>query len=131
MDHRVAAMRLFDEVRGFLDSVRGRYSLALVTNGNSWPEQVGLSDHFQVVVNAAEVGVRKPDPAIFAHVWSRLDVPPSRCLHVGDHAVQDIVAGRDTGMPVAWCNRNSSEWDPSLGDRPLTVSVLDELTEFL
>jgi putative hydrolase of the HAD superfamily len=46
-----------------------------------------------------EVGVYKPDPAIFARALTSLgDVPADRALHVGDLRRTDIAGARAIGM---------------------------------
>ena len=75
-------------------------SLACVANWDvSLHEELrrlGVSQIFGVVVTSADVGVAKPDPAIFAHALSTLGVDPSRGVHVGDESVDSegaIAAG--------------------------------------
>jgi putative hydrolase of the HAD superfamily len=56
---------------------------------NSWgmslyPREL-LSELFDAVVVSGEVGVRKPDPAIFALITERLGVAPARCVFVDDY----------------------------------------------
>jgi HAD superfamily hydrolase (TIGR01509 family) len=46
--------------------------------------RAGLGEFFPVVVSSAEVGVEKPDPAVFAAALERLGVPPERAIHCGD-----------------------------------------------
>lgn len=56
---------------------------------NSWGESLyprsRLTGAFDVVVISGEVGLRKPDPAIFRLTAERLGVVPSRCVFVDDH----------------------------------------------
>jgi HAD superfamily hydrolase (TIGR01509 family) len=51
--------------------------------------RVGLGHILAAVVSSAEVGVEKPDPAVFRAALLRVGVAPERALHVGDsHADQ-------------------------------------------
>lgn len=63
-------------------------SLACVSDwdiGLSWQlERVGLAGYFDAVVTSAEVGVEKPDPAVFRAALEQLGVKAGRALHVGD-----------------------------------------------
>lgn len=55
---------------------------------NSWGDQYlrdGWQDMFDVVVISGEVGMRKPEPAIFEHTLSELGLPASVCVFVDDH----------------------------------------------
>jgi epoxide hydrolase-like predicted phosphatase len=58
---------------------------ALLSNswGNDYPRD-GWQDLFDAVVISGEVGMRKPEPEIFAHTLSLLDLPASSCVFVDD-----------------------------------------------
>lgn len=67
---------------------------------NSWGDQYlrdGWQDMFDVVVISGEVGMRKPEPAIFEHTLSELGLPATACVFVDDHAA-NIVAGAALGL---------------------------------
>lgn len=77
--------------------------LALVTNFDH-PGHVrqvlaatGLEDFFTAVVISAEVGVDKPDPAIFGPALAALALPPAAVCHVGDDEV-DVLAAAAAGL---------------------------------
>ena len=89
----------------FVRDVRGRgVRAALLTNNvREWeplwraklPE---VDELFEVVVDSAFVGLRKPDPAIFELTLARLGgVAPERCVFVDDLDV-NCDAARDLGM---------------------------------
>jgi HAD superfamily hydrolase (TIGR01509 family) len=64
-------------------------ALAVVSNWDeTLPERL---DVFGVgtIVSSAEVGVPKPDPAIFRLALERLGVRPERALHIGDSAADE------------------------------------------
>lgn len=68
---------------------------------NSWGTRLYPRDRldpiFDVIVISGEVGLRKPDPAIFALTTDKLDVAPSTCVFVDDHPGH-LVAAREVGM---------------------------------
>lgn len=74
-----------------LDALRADgHRLALVSNATSetaeaWPHSA-LSRRFDVVVFSCELGVAKPDPAIYRAAADRLGVAPTGCVFVGDGA---------------------------------------------
>lgn len=51
--------------------------------GNDYPMQ-GWDELFDAVVISGEVGMRKPEPRIFEHVLSLIDLPASECVFVDD-----------------------------------------------
>jgi HAD superfamily hydrolase (TIGR01509 family) len=47
-----------------------------------------------------EVGIRKPDPAIFALTLRALQVDPAAAVHVGDDPILDVLGARRAGLRV-------------------------------
>jgi epoxide hydrolase-like predicted phosphatase len=80
----------------------GGYRTALVTNNVAefrefWRPLLPLDELFEVVVDSSEVGVRKPDPRIFALVLERLGgVAPSRSVLLDDYP-GNVAAARRLG----------------------------------
>jgi putative hydrolase of the HAD superfamily len=60
--------------------------------------QRGLLGYFQAMVFSDEVGVSKPDGAVFRHAAMALDTPPSRVVHVGDRESNDVIGPMEQGM---------------------------------
>jgi putative hydrolase of the HAD superfamily len=58
----------------------------------------GLLAGFAHVTFSDEVGVRKPDPEIFALTLRALGVEPAAAVHVGDDAVLDVLGARNAGL---------------------------------
>ncbi len=56
-----------------------------------------LGDRYDVVVISDQVGLRKPDPEIFALTLTRLGLPGERCVYVDDVA-RYLPAARALGM---------------------------------
>jgi phosphoribosylformylglycinamidine synthase PurS subunit len=73
-------------------------TLAVVSNAMRTPgvvlrallERHGLLGCFAHTAFSDEVGVRKPDPAIFAHALDVLGADRERAVHVGDDAILDV-----------------------------------------
>jgi putative hydrolase of the HAD superfamily len=51
--------------------------------GNDYPMQ-GWDELFDAVVISGDVGMRKPEPRIFEHVLSLIDLPAPECVFVDD-----------------------------------------------
>lgn len=62
--------------------------------------QVGQGPGLPVaaIVDSAEVGVAKPDPAVFAPALAALGVAAGRCRYVGDTVTFDVAGARAAGM---------------------------------
>lgn len=52
----------------------------------------------EAIVDSALVGVAKPDPAVFEPALAALDLPPGRCLYVGDTVRYDVRGARAAGL---------------------------------
>jgi epoxide hydrolase-like predicted phosphatase len=79
------------------------YKTALVTNnikeaGDDWRALVDLDALFDVVVDSCVVGMRKPDPRIFAHALGELGgVAADRAVFLDDHPV-NVEGAQRAGM---------------------------------
>ena len=62
-----------------------------------WPD-TPFPPYFDTAVFSCDVGVRKPDPAIYALACSRLAVTPERCLYVGDGNSNELAGAEHVGM---------------------------------
>jgi putative hydrolase of the HAD superfamily len=109
---RFAAMRLYDDVRPALETLRSSYVVGLASNGNNHAHHCGLAGEFAFEVYAHIGGVRpKPDPAFYAHLAAVAGVPPREIVHVGDSLQHDVVAAQRAGLRAIWLNRTGEPLD--------------------
>lgn len=59
---------------------------------------LGIAEHFEVVVTSAQVGVPKPDPAPFHAALATLEVAPEGVVHCGDEPAVDGDGARAAGI---------------------------------
>jgi putative hydrolase of the HAD superfamily len=84
------------------------YTLALVSNTMRTPgatlrkilERFGLLRCFAHTVFSDEIGIRKPDPAIFLGALRAIGGDPGTAIHVGDDGMLDVGGARAAGMRV-------------------------------
>ena len=57
-----------------------------------------LFEYFDAPCLSWELGVRKPDPAIFHKCLKKLGIPAEHCLYVGDGGSQELEASRALSM---------------------------------
>jgi putative hydrolase of the HAD superfamily len=62
-----------------------------------WRALLPIDDVFEVVVDSAFVGTRKPEPEIYALTLGRLGLPAAACAFVDD-LERNVEAARDAGM---------------------------------
>lgn len=76
--------------------------LAVVSNSDGRAEEhlrdCGVLEGVEFVIDSHQVGVEKPDPAIFRIALEKLDMPPDRALYVGDIRSVDEVGARAAGV---------------------------------
>ena len=90
----------------FVDSARAAREaglrVGLLTNNvaelrEHWRQMLPVDELFHDVVDSSEVGMRKPDPRIFALACERLGVEPSRSVFLDDHD-GNVLAAQNAGL---------------------------------
>jgi putative hydrolase of the HAD superfamily len=86
-----------------IDAIR-RHGLKTAALTNNWADESGRGDRawptadwFDVVVESAVEGLRKPDPRIYTLVCERLDVPPAATVFLDDLGA-NLKPARELGM---------------------------------
>jgi HAD superfamily hydrolase (TIGR01549 family) len=103
---------LFDDVHPTLKTLQERgFQLGIVTNrhwGGELFQQdlrtLGLLQYFDPhhMAISVDLGVRKPNPAIFLHTLNALNIPPAEAAMVGDSLLSDIVGSQALGILSIW-----------------------------
>ncbi len=109
--------RYFEELHpnerliAFMRELRGRgYKMAICTNNvreweSRWRSMLPVDEIFDVVVDSAFVGARKPDPHIYHVTLERLGVPADAALFIDD--IEDNCnTARELGMKAVWFRDN-------------------------
>lgn len=112
--------QLFDGAAAVIQTLHGRYRLALITNGLAdvqYPrlERSGLRPYFDAVIVSDEVGASKPDVTIFDAAFARMGHPLRKAvLIIGDSLTADMQGGRNYGIDTCWLNANGKTAVPGL-----------------
>ncbi|MCM1285503.1 MAG: HAD-IA family hydrolase [Acetobacter sp.] len=85
------------------------YTTGVITNGpsilqNHKMDTSGLRQYCDIVVVSGDVGVHKPDPALFIYTAEKLGLKAEECVYVGDHPINDIKGALDAGMKAIRMN---------------------------
>ena len=101
----------FEELWKLLPYLKKKYKLAVINNGNSiasnyWKEKFNF-EIFDLFINSAEEGIRKPDPRIFLITCKRLEVKPEECLFMDD-SFDNIKVAQKLGMKSIWWNKEEN-----------------------
>ncbi len=101
---------LFDGAYELVKELHTRCQLVLITNGltnvqNKRIRQSIIAPFFKEITISEEIGISKPNPAIFHHAlrhFSTLD--PRHILMIGDNLHSDILGGKNSGIDTCWYN---------------------------
>ena len=112
------------------------YPMVLVSNFygniNQVLKDAEIDGYFKDVIESAVVGVRKPNPAIFALGVCALDLPASQVLVVGDTYGKDIIPAHKLGCHTLWIK--GLQWEEKQVDESIPDGIirnLSEMEEFL
>ncbi len=105
------------------------YTLAIVSNGVVGNTDKVLAHYdlralFDVVAISDEIGLHKPDPAIFRWALDRLSIDPAdygRTVMVGNHLDRDVKGANATGMISVWL-----DWSPRYPKVPVDVTEVPQ-----
>jgi putative hydrolase of the HAD superfamily len=92
---------------GYMRDLRARgYKLAICTNNvrewdRLWRAMLPVDEIFDVVVDSAFVGVRKPEPRIYELTLERLGIGAAAALFIDDIEI-NCDAAREMGMRAVW-----------------------------
>ena len=104
-------LELYPNVESVLDELKPRFSLAVVSDGQSaWalPEMraVGIDSYFKPIVISSDYGFRKPDPRLFQAALDGIAAGPEEVLFVGNDMYRDVFGARHMGMKTVFFASN-------------------------
>ena len=126
LKHRFEDIELFDDVLPTFDALQGRYTLGLLSNGNTFPERCGLEGRFRFVVFSQDYGLEKPDPSLFRIAMEQAGCTEAELLHVGDSLRDDVSGAKLAGVRSVWLNRGHTSNDTGI-QPDFEISSLAEL----
>jgi putative hydrolase of the HAD superfamily len=93
-----------------LQALKPMYKIGIVTNNRTAEQQeklrhLGMSHLVDALITSEDVGVLKPDPAIYAQALQRLGATPAETVMVGDNWQADVVGALAVGIRPVWLNR--------------------------
>lgn len=107
------------------------YPMVLVSNFygniNQVLKDAEIDGYFKEVIESAVVGVRKPNPAIFALGVCALDLPASQVLVVGDTYGKDIIPAHKLGCHTLWIK--GLQWEENQVDESISDGIIRKLSE--
>lgn len=107
--HRFEDIELYYDVLPTLKKLNKKYTIGLVSNGNSYPKYCGLEGIFSFVIFSQDYKVEKPDQKIFQIAVEKAGCLKQEIVHVGDSLESDIIGAKNAGIKSVWINRNKLE----------------------
>lgn len=107
-------IRVYPGAKEVLRTLRARgngvYLLSNAQAAFTVPELdiLGLSPLFDGVVLSSDVGIKKPEKAIFEHLFSKYDLLPETCVMIGNDAEADMLGAASVGMPGRYIHTRQS-----------------------
>lgn len=120
---------LFDGAKKVLEYLQLRYELHIISNGFKETTLTkmsgsGLNSYFKNVIISEDVGVNKPDKAVFQYALDKAQAEIQESIMIGDSLEADIYGAQNFGMQAIFFNPLKKEKPV---DVPWEIYHLEEL----
>jgi putative hydrolase of the HAD superfamily len=120
----------FDDAHGALQAARRRRQKLVVAS--NWDvslhevlARLNLTELVDGIVTSAQVGARKPAPAVFERSLALAGADPGEALHIGDSVAEDVVGAQRVGIEPVLLSRDGRAAPPGVR----TIATLAELAQ--
>ena len=108
-------IELNDGFLGFIEAVRKKYKLAIISNDSSrWSkylrEKFNINHYFDVISISGDLKIRKPDERIFKLTIEKLAVDAAECLYIDDRRGY-LGAAKKVGMNTILFNSRNVPYE--------------------
>jgi HAD superfamily hydrolase (TIGR01549 family) len=132
--HRQVRLKHLTLISGAVKAVEqagDQHRVGLITNGPSLEQREklrrsGLESRFESMTISGEVGVAKPEPAIFEQALISLGVDPGEAVYVGNNFASDVVGAHAAGLRSVWLRHPGAT---SIDDSVTPCVVIDSMFE--
>lgn len=113
MKHLANGSFLLEDSEAVVKTLYPDYILSIVTNGLTSVQEKRIrksviAKYFKDIVISEEIGVSKPNPAIFEHTLKNINyTDKSKILMIGDSLTSDIQGGINFEIDTCWYNPNN------------------------
>lgn len=108
---------IYPGVIELLESLKGRFGLAAITNGNADLEYIGIAKYFDKIYGADLELKAKPHADMFHRCLDHFGVAGHQLLHIGDNPVTDVHGAIQAGARALWFNQYAELWQ-DVGSEP-------------
>ena len=103
---------LYPQTKEILEQLGQVYKLGIIANQLPGLEErlkdFGILDYFSAIFSSADLGMAKPDPAIFSLALQKTNCLPHQAIMIGDRLDNDIVPAKRIGMKTIWIKQGFS-----------------------
>ncbi len=129
-DARFRLVKIYSDTVPVIKVLRRKYIVGVMSNGNTYPEKIGLDGLFDFTLYADDIGISKPDKGIFLKLLKDLGLRPEELLHVGDSLENDIFPALELGINAVLITREDNK-SASIPEHIVVIKSLLELNYIL
>ena len=115
-----------DSVLALLDTLRQRFRLIAITNGNVDVTRFNLHGQFDAVFMAGPDGRAKPYSDLYHKAAQAMAVTPQQIIHIGDSLDTDVQGANNAGCKSVWLNNQAISYQYK-GLADMEISDIHEL----
>lgn len=128
--------RLMPHAKEILTYLRPKYKMYILSNGftelqSRKMQSAGIAHYFDGMILSEDIGVNKPNPAIFTHALQVAESTAEESLMIGDNYEVDIEGAQRVGIDQVFYNISKKDLNPEHPQPTFTVTSLLELKEIL
>jgi len=125
--------RLFPFAIEVLIYLHRKYKLHIITNGFKEVQHIkleksNLTPYFKTIITSEQVGVKKPNPQIFAYALNNTGAMAEESIMIGDDLEVDIIAAKIFGIEQVYFNPKKEKHQEQL---TFEIHCLSQLMEIL
>lgn len=130
LEYYKANWKAYDDVIPCLELLKKQgNSLGIISNGDYKQqieklESMNIDKYFDCVITSSEIGVAKPNSAIFLEACDRAEVSTNESYYIGDRLETDAIGSNNAGMKGIWLNRK----DRTSHSDVIVIHSLNELS---
>lgn len=116
-----------------LDYLKPKYHLHIITNGfkevqDTKLTESGFKPYFETLIISEDIGIKKPDPRLFAYALEKVGTTADASIMIGDEMEVDIDGARNANIDQIFFNHKGKQEE---GSRNYEVRSLLEIKEIL
>ena len=128
--------RLMPHAKEILTYLRPKYKMYILSNGftelqSRKMQSAGIAHYFDGMILSEDIGVNKPNPAIFTHALRVAESTAEESLMIGDNYEVDIEGAQRVGIDQVFYNISKKDLNPEHPQPTFTITSLLELKKIL